>query len=257
MDSATNSAMLVATTLLSTYSSKPDSEIMKTLDNICYNIFGRFNLYTDKKKALHDLERQEFFKSISQKVDIIPEKNLMEPHLSIIGPALESAKYYVEEKTLREMFANLVASSVNSEKISYVHPSFVEIIKQLSPLDAQNLSILSKRGRLPIAKFVMGTFPIVEHVFLSNEECDDIILQSASITNLNRLGLVKIDYDYALEEQYYQAFLNQADFIRLKTSGEFFDHPIASTGDLQKGSLDLTNFGDYFVETCLPRACSQ
>ena len=47
-------------------------------------------------------------------------------------PALENAKYCVEEPSLREMFANLISSSLDIEKQDIVHPSFSDILKTMT-----------------------------------------------------------------------------------------------------------------------------
>lgn len=46
------------------------------------------------------------------------------------------ANAYNESEKLREMYANLVAKSMNADFHDKVHPAYVEIIKQLSPAEA-------------------------------------------------------------------------------------------------------------------------
>lgn len=75
---------------------------------------------------------------------ISPEK-ILAPPLNVIGVAIESAKYQIEDEHLREMFANLIVNSMNSDKTDLAHPAFVEIIKQLSPFDAQFLMQISDK----------------------------------------------------------------------------------------------------------------
>ena len=57
---------------------------------------------------------------------------------------MEASKYYFEEKELREMFSKLIVCSLNSSKSNMVHPSFIEIIKQLSSTDAILLKKISE-----------------------------------------------------------------------------------------------------------------
>ncbi|WP_412095180.1 Abi-alpha family protein, partial [Bacillus haynesii] len=55
----------------------------------------------------------------------MPEENLVEPPLHIIGPTIEASKFYFESDELRSMFSNLIAASIDSETINKTHPAFV------------------------------------------------------------------------------------------------------------------------------------
>lgn len=98
--------------------------------------FDKLHEVAEKKRTKRELNMQLYKDSIAQKIVAIPEEDLKDPPLSIVGPALEASKYYIEEETLREMFARLIASSMDERHSDIAHPSFVEIIKQLSPDDA-------------------------------------------------------------------------------------------------------------------------
>lgn len=88
-----------------------------------------------KAKAIRDKSLEKFLNELDEEVNKIPENRVKEPPLYIVGPALEDAiKYYCDEEYLRKMFARLIASSMDSDNI--VHPSYIEIIKQLSPRDS-------------------------------------------------------------------------------------------------------------------------
>jgi hypothetical protein len=50
------------------------------------------------------------------------------------------------------MFAKVIAASMDNRKANQVHSCYVEIIKQLSPLDAQNIVILKDRQK-PVAEY--------------------------------------------------------------------------------------------------------
>lgn len=90
-----------------------------------------------KAKAKRDNNLKLFLEDLNKKVDEIPEDKLQEPPLNIVGPALEDvAKFYHDEEYLRKLFAKLIALSMNKDK-SYIHPSFIKIIEQLSPDDAR------------------------------------------------------------------------------------------------------------------------
>ena len=63
---------------------------------------------------------------------------------------MQAISYSMNSEELREMYSNLLAKSMNSDAKTLVHPSFVEIIKQLSPFDARFLKLLLPKNDLPI-----------------------------------------------------------------------------------------------------------
>lgn len=91
----------------------------------------------------HDLET--FKKSLSDKLNAKPKECLVEPRMQVVGPAVENAKYCMDEPKIREMFQNLLANAADERYQSKVHPSFSAIIAQMSPLDAENLSLFRKK----------------------------------------------------------------------------------------------------------------
>lgn len=87
-----------------------------------------------KAKAVRDKNLENFLKELDKEVKKIPEDNIQEPPIHIVAPILEDvSKYYCDESYLRSMFVKLIASSMNNN--SRVHPSFTDIIKQLSRYD--------------------------------------------------------------------------------------------------------------------------
>jgi len=51
------------------------------------------------------------------------------------------------------MFVNLISNSMDNRVSLPVHPSFPEIIKQMSPLDAEIISSFKKKSKQAIANF--------------------------------------------------------------------------------------------------------
>jgi uncharacterized protein YlzI (FlbEa/FlbD family) len=63
---------------------------------------------------------------------------------------IDGAKYIVSQEgyeEIREMFSRLLIASLDGEKINYIHPKFIETLKQMSPKDAKVLMLfLEKRA---------------------------------------------------------------------------------------------------------------
>ena len=97
-------------------------------------------------KAVRDHHLQIFLNNLDEKIKKIPESELKDPPLNIVYPALENVtKYAHDEKYLRDLYANLIASAMDKKKEDSVHPSFVKIIDELTPYEAQLLSVRQHR----------------------------------------------------------------------------------------------------------------
>src|SRR5690554_6650232 len=76
---------------------------------------------------------EEYVESeVKKRLDKIPEDKRKSPDPEIAVPLLQALTYTAQNETLREMYVNLLANSMNTDKNNVVHPSFVEIIKQMN-----------------------------------------------------------------------------------------------------------------------------
>lgn len=163
-----------------------------------------------KAKAKRDKNIEMFLKELEKEVDKIPEDKIKDPSLHIIAPILEDVfKYYHEEDYLRIIFAKLIASSMDKDNV--IHPSYVDVIRQLSRYDIavlRNFFILIEVISPEISYhfsyymlevyYVKGVFDWTSStlMFAKNKEHYNIIRGEqdfiSSILNLERLGLIKI-----------------------------------------------------------------
>lgn len=94
------------------------------------------------------------------------------------------------------MFAKLIAAEMDVTKSDQVHHAFVEIIKQMNPLDARVLSDLNNPTMLLYCSFPSKDVPnmsrVTSDIYLSDTfpEYDHGV--SLAIGNLSRLGLLDI-----------------------------------------------------------------
>lgn len=252
MDPIITSALTSFVTSVATNSSKVP---MQTLDDLWYLAFGKLNHYVDKKKAEREVSLTNYKNSIAEKLQEVNLENLQEPPLSVVGPALEASKYYIEEEILRDMFANVIAASMNKTKSANVHHSFVEIIKQLSPEDAENIRLFNDSDIFPIVQIRKtstekgkGYKIIKNNVF--HGKMSDIISgneNSASITNLQRLGLVSISFEENfIDKTRYDFYRSSSFFEELSNRNESKDYII----DLGEGIMRISPLGRLFVNVC-------
>lgn len=230
------------------------------INDIFSLVFGNWSHeLAEKSRIKHQKNIEDFKTHLYNDAMKIPEVNLVAPKESIIGSALEASKYYFEEDEIRTMFEKLIVNSMDNRKISKVHPSFTEIIKQLSPLDAQNLTLFRNVNTLPLAEFQIkkeaGSFIIVHtNVFLSNPDCTNIAIQGISISSLERLGLLSIDYDtYLSDKTFYEKFQTCTDYQLLENEVKHANE-VNNKNDilkLKKGKAAITPLGKAFIDVCL------
>ena len=206
----------------------------------------------------HRLEKSKpYANKIAKNISAVPKDKLQSPNLSIIGPALEASKFYIEEEYIRNLFANLIAASMNSDFNNIIHHSFVEIIKQMNPLDAEIIN--SIKSTSPIVHIIsVDSEKTTKHLNLTlsrsylawhkNFYFSDIILESLSnsisIDNLIRLGLITLQENELSSKNLYDHFYNSKTLKNLKT-----EHPDINF-QLQKSHLRLTNLGIAFKTVC-------
>ena len=101
--------------------------LTKTINNALLPI-AAVNFAFDKARVYFS---EKFQKDLSEKAECIPPEHLVEPKASVAGPTLQGLAFTHEEPNLKEMFLNLLATSMDGRRADLAHPAFVEIIKQL------------------------------------------------------------------------------------------------------------------------------
>lgn len=241
---------------LSNVTGELSKSVGTTLSDVWYLVFGGLSQRAEKRKLKYANDLEAFKKELETKIEAIPEENRIEPNLQVAAPALEKARYCVEEPLLREMFANLIAASCDETTYNEVQPSFAEIISQMTVLDAQNIALFhNANGQLPVASYrarlTTGGFRVLfDNVFLSNPANPPIERQALSLSSLQRFGLVNIDYGtYLTDETKYEPFEKETTFQLYKESAPFA--PNVKEIKFEKGLVSLTPFGKAFLKVCI------
>ena len=88
---------------------------------------------------------EDFIQSkVEKKLEDVPIEEICTPDPSVAGPAIESLRYVGHNESLSELYANLIASAMDSKTAKTAHPSFVDIIKNMSSDEALVLDHLFK-----------------------------------------------------------------------------------------------------------------
>ena len=188
--------------------------------------------------------------AIEDKIKTIPEEKIVEPEAFVAIPAIQQLSYCQNSEVLRDLYANLLVSSMNIDTKWQVHPSYVDIVKQLNPdeakfmksltpdsnllyplVDVEEVVEVKKRSYL-MTNFTTSCFELLEH---PENIC-------SYIDNLVRLSLIEIPNRRIADNNIYK---------------ELEQHPIIQ-GIKQRNdqrviqctykSFKLTNYGVNFVK---------
>lgn len=230
--------------------------IGKNMGLLIDGIFGWAGTWGEIQKIKQNQYIKEFKEDLKTRLDNIDSDKIIEPKANIVGPALETAKYYYEEEYYKEMFTKLIASNCNKDKSNDVHPAFIEIIKQLSPLDAKVLNMFRYNSTYPTAelevvnndstitpyRYILCDFKNKNEKFDINEELNLL----TAIDNLIRLGIV-IKNKSIIELKYdYNNFKNHT-FYKIVDKEKDTNSRI----QILNSRIELTDIGRKFLNICI------
>lgn len=197
--------------------------------------------------------QEQFQGDLSDATKDIAAEKLIEPRASVVGPAMQGLAYSHEEQDLKQLFLALIASSMNDDTAAAVHPSYVEIIKQLSNNEARLLdAFLRHDGVVLVAQVRQSQHPapdqiVKNHIALIQDGKGELAIYpelSLWITNWIRLGLFEVEYG------------NESGIVFRQRGME--DHPVVQEAlnrpmqgltrpHVVGGFLQRTEFGDGFA----------
>lgn len=144
--------------------------------------------------AKREYKLEEVKAILAEKLKDIPEDKLTTPEPYIAVPALEAISYSMDNEQLKNMYANLLARAMLKSEQSKVHPSFVEIIKQLSPNDALLFKEIMEHEYSPIIHLsVVQDIGNNDYHYNLNWK-NNYNESNVSLSNLQRLGLIEIPF---------------------------------------------------------------
>lgn len=97
-------------------------------------------------------------KLLEKKLENVDPDKIVEPEAYVAVPAIQAISYSMNSEELRNLYANLLAKAMNSDTKDQVHPSFVEIIKQMSPTDALLLKEIALTKSFPIVNLSINKY---------------------------------------------------------------------------------------------------
>jgi hypothetical protein len=173
----------------------------------------------------------------------VPAEDIITPDADVAVPVIEALRY----TKLRDNYAKLLATAMDSLSADQVHPAFPEMLKQITLDEARILEFLPRVGLdQPMVDLVRdipdnGQFVIHRHVGTIGADagCERPGLTAEYIDNLCRLGLLEVPPGVHLVDDW------RYDRIR--------DLDLVKTTELLvvKKMVGVTSLGGAFREACI------
>lgn len=202
---------------------------------------------------------------VSEKLEKVPEERITTPPPNVAGPAVEALKFTGQNETLQDMFANLIANSLDSTTVLKAHPSFVDIIKNLSPDEGLILKVFSSQHndlsvsqsltvvdvKLEDKKDVGGYTILLRNVSQIGKKagCKHEELTPNYLDNLCRLGILEMPPGRSIKDpKKYEDIINDPLVEQFKN--RLKDHKDHSIGFNRK-LITVTCLGRQFINACI------
>lgn len=206
---------------------------------------------------------------LAPKIQAIPEVRRISPKPNVAVPVVEALRYLGADDSLRGLYVNLLASAMDIETAYRAHPSFAEIIKQLTSDEAKILQVLSRNGSIPLLSIhlytrlrglrrITGYLSSDSYSYQRGVECFSNVGEQAGcecveltpnyLDNLARLGLIEKRHGISFTDAQVYADLEAHESI-----GDYMaSHQSADVQPrIERYSAGLTSLGKQFIKACV------
>ena len=203
--------------------------------------------------ARREYNVEETKKLLEIKLENINAESIVTPDPYVAVPAFQAISYSMDSEDLRNLYANLLATSMINETKWKVHPSFVEIIKQITPDEAKLLKTLSEKGDIypSIGIILKDNNSHISHVYhftnLANNVCENPNGIFSYLDNLERLKLIEIPFGESLNDESYQPFEDDP-YVKELMSETIHEN---YKWEIENKYFRLTQYGKDFIEVCV------
>lgn len=205
------------------------------------------------------IEQIEVFvqNKVTRKLENVPPENIQTPDPAVAGPAIESLRFTGHKEDLAELYANLLATSMDKTTAKNAHPGFVEIIRNLSGDEAKILSFLVKAQVAPIvdirreSKTGKGGIIVSPYVTTIGYDagCEHRDLTGTYLKNLERLGLIDIPRDkHLVSDGVYDRILNDPSVKKIE---EDLNAQEEHKAEFHKYYAAVSELGKLFIAACV------
>lgn len=193
---------------------------------------------------------------VSEKLKNTPEENITTPPPEVAGPAVEALRFAGHNENLRELYANLLATSMDKVTSYKAHPGFVELLKNLSSDEAILLQAFisqkmyplidirgkSKDSKLGYAILRSNYSHLHKKVNLASSD-----LLPTYLDNLCRLGILEIPPLVNMTApDTYEPLENDSELDQVR---HLITNVMDRTVEYGRKTIGLTAYGSQFVDS--------
>ncbi|EPW5502376.1 DUF4393 domain-containing protein [Vibrio vulnificus] len=201
--------------------------------------------------------------SLTKKLEKTPDSEVDVPPTNIAGPVFEAMRFTSEDAELQNMFANLLANSMDRSTKSNAHPAFVEILKNINSDEAKILKFISENRKgsgvsIPVvdqaAFYPKRNGVTVIHPLISaityHAGCNYPELVATYLSNLIRLGVFTVSDNHLVKDGIYdqveQLDIYHANKLEIENMQQHLNEPVNYRS--QRRSISLTRFGKDLLD---------
>lgn len=187
----------------------------------------------------------QYQKEVSDKINQIPEKNRDQSKIGLVVKTIEESRYQLDKDDIRQMYVNLISSTVDNRKTSMVNPRLATVVSQLGTSEASLLELLFKADNHTILTSELwgtgkaGNFKNSPTVLYTNDSF--FKNYDSSIDILKSLGVINFPYKRKLtgHEKDYSLINDYLSTLTPRFQLQENEHP-----EFRKGYIEYTSFGE-------------
>lgn len=184
---------------------------------------------------------------VMPKLGHLPEEQVREAPAHLALPAVAAAQFTVDE--IRELYASLIATAMDGTKTGLAHPSFVEIIKSLTPDEVQLLRYCTENDVSSCGLFWVkgqifgsgfGGGEVHEERLVLSAHCPELKLAGCThlhraefyLENLERLGLL-VTIEWGESAESFARLYEDPDFIAASARIDGYETPEGTRSNVE------------------------
>ena len=224
---------------------------------------GNLTLQLDKEALFNlvkdycSIDTAKIIDLLKKEIEKIPQEFRRFPSKRIFIPLLQQLSYNLDEDYLKNIYLNLLRSSMDAEQQNKVHTSFLYIVSQLCPDEAKILKVIGEQNELVMHPIIdidihveNGYISLAKNIaFQGLNECEHPENHCVYYENLLRLNLITIPQgERVIDKEYYKYMENHPTIMKIINNS-----PHSKNGKIEfkeKGFM-LTKLGAEFIKICL------
>lgn len=224
---------------------------LSTVLGLGSTILWPIQLLNERSKLLLEANLQRYREKLAS-----VESEQVIPVSTEIGVPLAEKLGYVSDSDLRELYTTLLAKASNKQTVGHVHPSFVNILSNISPDEALLIKELAEVSLQPFVSVrlvnpVDGLWIEVADIYFESKYSEQLGFPEnlpAYMHNIKGLGLFEIVRDnfaapYTRYDPIEAAARKKFENVRLL--------PEYTLLTLLRGKIEVTRLGWMFITACM------